>query len=193
MSAPNRALKARGKASVDRIQSNIENSFVIKNGAVCANAVIHFAADEDLNIDAITGQASSVPLAFFLENKDAIVERVDQVTVQIASDESPEELLDYLKDISGIVLTFVNFVDGRGYSHANKLRTRYGFEGEIRAVGDVHYDQIAFLARSGCDAFELPDSEDAHAALAALEEFSEVYQPAADNTDLIFSRRRTKH
>ena len=35
------------------------------------------------------------------------------------------------------------------------LRTRLGFTGEIRAVGDFLYDQLAFMHRVGFDAFEV--------------------------------------
>ncbi|MBT8114465.1 MAG: DUF934 domain-containing protein, partial [Arenicella sp.] len=64
---------------------------------------------------------------------------------------------------------------------------------EIRAVGDVHLDQLGFLSRCGCDAFELPHGDDLRAALTAFSEFSEVYQPAADSGRFIFSRRRKTH
>ena len=85
-----------------------------------------------------------------------------------------------------VVLPFVSHADGRPYRMAYKLRTRYSFSGQIRAVGDVKFDQLDFLTRVGCDAFELPESEDLQAALRAFSEFSEVYQPAADQRRLIF-------
>ena len=48
--------------------------------------------------------------------------------------------------------------------------------GELRAVGAFTRDHLLFMARVGFDAFELRDGEDAHAALAAFEEFSVSYQ-----------------
>ncbi|MFT7528800.1 MAG: hypothetical protein ACI9LY_003964, partial [Arenicella sp.] len=110
-----------------------------------------------------------------------------------ASNEMPETLADDLPQIDIIVLPFVNFVDGRSYSHAQKLRLRYAYKGEIRAVGDVNFDQLDFLTRAGCDAFELRENADYETALRAFTEFSEVYQPAADDRRLIFSRRRKVH
>ena len=54
-----------------------------------------------------------------------------------------------------VALEFPKFTDGRAYSQARLLRERYGYRGEIRAVGDVLRDQLRFMARSGFDAFEL--------------------------------------
>ena len=183
----NRALKARAKAAADRIQQDINNTKVIRNSVVHSNDFLHLAESDDLSGNI------SVPLSFWLKNKQAVLDRDGPVAVQIASNEMPEILADDLPDIEIIVLPFVNFVDGRSYSHAHKLRLRYAFKGEIRAVGDVNFDQLDFLKRAGCDAFELRENADYETALRAFSEFSEVYQPAADNRHLIFSRRRKVH
>jgi len=87
----------------------------------------------------------------------------------------------------------VTHVDGRSYSHAYKLRKRFNFTGEIRAIGDVKFDQLAFLTRTGCTAFELPEGENLETALRAFKEVSDVYQPSTDGAGLIFSRRRAVH
>ena len=189
----NRAIKARGKASPDRIQDNIQNAKVIKDQQVLNNDVIHIAENEELNIESLPAGNISVPLSFWLEHSTALKERVGSVAVQISADESPEELANDLSDLVMIVLPFVSYVDGRSYSHAHKLRLRHDYKGEVRAVGAVHFDQLDFLARCGCDAFELPDGDDHEAALAAFTEFTEVYQPAADGGRLVFARRRTVH
>lgn len=69
--------------------------------------------------------------------------------------------------------------EGRGYSQGRVLRERYGFRGELRALGYVRYDQIFFLARCGFNSFELPEGELA-AAAKAFSTFSAEYQPAND-------------
>jgi uncharacterized protein (DUF934 family) len=189
----NRALKARAKAAADRIQRNIRNAKVISNGAIHSNDLLHIAESDDLSINNFPSGNISVPLSFWLENKQAMLDRDGPVAVQIASNEMPETLADDLPQIDIIVLPFVNFVDGRSYSHAHKLRLRYAYKGEIRAVGDVNFDQLDFLTRAGCDAFELRENADYETALRAFTEFSEVYQPAADDRRLIFSRRRKVH
>jgi uncharacterized protein (DUF934 family) len=193
MATADRAIKARSKASPDRIQNDIRNAHVIKDKAVHNNDFVHVAETEELTVDNLPPGNISVPLNLWLENKEALLERDGITAVQIASDEDPEDLLDDLSTIDMIVLPFVMFVDGRGYSHANNLRLRHNYQGEIRAVGDVHFDHLGFLARVGVNAFELPDGDDHDYALNAFTEFSEVYQPATDGKPLIFSRRRVKH
>ncbi|NNC99056.1 MAG: DUF934 domain-containing protein [Gammaproteobacteria bacterium] len=193
MATANRDIKARLKATPDRIQQDICNSKVIKSGLVLDNNVRHIAETSDLCVADLPQGNLSVPLNLWLENAAAIKARSGLLAVQLASDEALTDLAEDLGDINMIVLPFVNFVDGRGYSHARRLRQEHNYKGEIRAVGDVHFDQLHFLARVGCDAFELPDGDDHQAALRAFTEFSEVYQPASDAASLIFSRRRAVH
>lgn len=193
MATADRAIKARSKASPDRIQEDIRNPRVIKNQSIEANDFLHLADTDELDVAQLPSGNISVPMNFWLENKAALLARDGTTAVQIASDEDPQDLVDDLEKIPMIVLPFVMFVDGRGYSHANNLRLRYHYTKEIRAVGDVHFDHLGFLARVGVDAFELPADDDHEYALRAFGEFSEVYQPAADGKPLIFSRRRVKH
>jgi uncharacterized protein (DUF934 family) len=42
-----------------------------------------------------------------------------------------------------IVIAFRKFTDGRGYSLARKLRTHYGYAGELRASGEILFDPAA--------------------------------------------------
>jgi len=191
--AGDKNLKRRSKAGPSRIQKNIQNANVITKAQVINNDLLHIAETEELCLADLPNGKISVPLNIWLDHKSELIERDIKVAVQIAADEDPSDLSNDLDDIDIIVLPFVTYVDGRSYSHAHKLRTQLKFSGQIRAVGDVHYDQLDFLNRVGCDAFELPDNEDSQAALKALEEYSEVYQPSADEGRLIFSRRRAVH
>jgi uncharacterized protein (DUF934 family) len=75
-----------------------------------------------------------------------------------------------------IEITFDAFTDGRGYSSAKLLRDRYGFLGELRAIGDVTIDQLFYLARCGFDSFALRDDQDVALAKASLNAFSTGYQ-----------------
>ena len=54
-----------------------------------------------------------------------------------------------------VALSFPSFADGRAFSTARILRERYGFAGEIRAVGDVQIDRYQFMRQCGFDAFEI--------------------------------------
>ena len=82
--------------------------------------------------------------------------------------------------LSLIALEFPKFRDGRAFSWARMLRTRLGFTGEIRAVGDFLYDQVNYQHRVGFDAWEVPDSFTIEMFGRALKEMSYVYQPSAD-------------
>jgi uncharacterized protein (DUF934 family) len=57
-----------------------------------------------------------------------------------------------------ITVAFPKFTDGRGYSLARQLRGTYGFTGELRASGEVLFDQLQFLARCGFDSFDIKDA-----------------------------------
>jgi len=56
-----------------------------------------------------------------------------------------------------VAVAFPKYTDGRGYSIGRKIRSYYGFSGELRAVGDVLFDQIQLMERCGFDAFEIAD------------------------------------
>jgi len=189
----NRSIKARPKATPSRIQANISRTKAIKDQQIVANSIVHVAETETLSLVDLPVGDISVPLNLWLDHKEELLARGGITAVQIASDEEPEDLLDDLDSIDMIVLPFVSHVDGRGYTHAHLLRERYSYQGEIRAVGDVKFDQLGFLTRVGCNAFELPATENLETALRAFNEFSDVYQPAADGARLIFSRRLPVH
>jgi len=103
--------------------------------------------------------------------------------------EDPAAVAERLGGAARIEVHFPLFTDGRGYSIARLLRERYGYRGELRAVGDVQRDQLFYLARVGFDAFLLRDGEDAEGALAALAGFSEAYQSSVERPMPLFRRR----
>jgi len=87
-----------------------------------------------------------------------------------------------------VAVRFPKFGDGRGYSIGRLLRERYGFKGELRAVGEVARDHLYAMAQCGFDAFELRAGEDASEALSAFGDFSDGYQATAARPPL-FRRR----
>jgi phosphoadenosine phosphosulfate reductase len=77
-----------------------------------------------------------------------------------------------------IKISFPKFTDGRGYSMGWLLRTRYGYRGELRAVGDVLFDEMQFMTRCGFDAFEIVDAETLRLLKAGRQPaFDRFYQP----------------
>ena len=100
--------------------------------------------------------------------------------IRLRSDQAPSSIAQDLHRFALVALEFPAFKDGRAYSYARLLRERYGFTGEIRAVGQVLRDQSAFMKRCGFDAFEVADESAAEAWRAAAREISVRYQPASD-------------
>ena len=126
-----------------------------------------------------------VSLARFQKERDTLIARNAPIGVRLKPDQSPELLGEDVHRLSLVVLEFPKFRDGRAFSWARLLRTRLGFKGEVRAVGDFLYDQIAYQRRVGFDAWEVSDSfapDDLH---RALNEIGNVYQPSADGRKTI--------
>ncbi len=87
-----------------------------------------------------------------------------------------EALTHRLPHVLRIEVHFPKFGDGRGYSLARLLRERYGYGGELRAVGEVARDHLYYMESVGFDSFVLRDGEDPQEALAAFDDFSSAYQ-----------------
>ncbi len=102
------------------------------------------------------------------------------VGVRLASNEPAAALADDVGHLALIAIAFPTFRDGRGFSLARLLRERYGFSGELRAVGNVFRDQFLFMHRCGFDAYEVADAAEAEAFAAALASFSVFYQRTGD-------------
>jgi len=93
-----------------------------------------------------------VDAQYWLENKDTLATRKG-VSLILSGDTDLESLSADLSGFEVIAVNFPAFADGRGYSLARLLKERYGFQGEIRAIGDVLLDQLYFMKRCGFDTF----------------------------------------
>lgn len=127
-----------------------------------------------------------VPLADYLTLADA--QRAG-LGVWLAPTDEPGEFAPHLPTLALVAVDFPSFRDGRGYSTAALLRSRYGFRGDLRAIGDVLVDQLFYLRRVGFSSFALRTDQDPAAALAALQVFSDAYPPSADQPLPYFRRR----
>lgn len=99
-------------------------------------------------------------------------------------------LQPYLDKAPLVAINFTTTGDGRGFTQARLLRGRFGYQGQLRAVGKIRVDQMFFLARCGFDAFELLDDEDPDLAIAQLGRFSVAYQQGSG--ELTSPRRRAR-
>jgi uncharacterized protein (DUF934 family) len=128
-------------------------------------------------------------LARFEAEGDRLLSEGRAVGVRLKSDEEAETLAYDLPRIAVVALEFPKFRDGRAYTNARILRERYGFKGELRAVGDVLREQAHFMLRCGFDAFEPADGSSAQQWQAVTQRFSHVYQRAADGRVPAFVER----
>ena len=120
------------------------------------------------------------PLALWKARKQEIISRYKRIGIWLDSSESAESIADDLHYFQVVGIHFPKFADGRGYSTGRLLRERYGYEGEVRALGDVLQDQLFYLKRCGFDSFALRADRDIEEAVAALADFPDAYQAAAD-------------
>jgi len=118
-----------------------------------------------------------VPLAELRDNSATWRAWQGRLGVRIGPADRVETFTADLPRLAVVAIEFPAPSEGRGYTQARLLRNRYGFKGEIRAVGLVKQDQIFFMSRCGIDAFELAPGEDPEAARHALHLFSVSYQP----------------
>ncbi len=167
---------------------------IIKNRSVVRDdwTVVRAAEDGTLPaIDALPAGRVLVPFSLWKQAREAIVasRSKDALGVWLAPEDEPADLAADLDKISLIGVDFPVFRDGRGYSTARLLRERYGWRGELRAIGDVLRDQLNFMARCGFDAFAVRADKDIHDALRAFEEFTVKYQGAFDTPQPLFRRR----
>jgi uncharacterized protein (DUF934 family) len=110
--------------------------------------------------------------------------------VWIAPDDEFEAMVAQLLELDLIAVDFPQFRDGRGYSIATMLRTRYGWGGELRAIGDVLRDQLNFMRRCGFDAFAVRADKDIDDATLGFSRYSVAYQGAAGDATQLLSRRQ---
>jgi len=108
--------------------------------------------------------------------------------VWLAPDTDPAALAPFVSTLSMIAIEFPRFFDGRGYSIATLLH-RYGYRGELRAIGEVLIDQIFHLKRVGFTSFELRADQNRKDAAASLHRYSNAHQAAADLPLPLFRRR----
>jgi uncharacterized protein (DUF934 family) len=138
---------------------------------------------------ALPDGAVLVSLARFQRDRDSLLERNAPLGVRLDSKDNPEILGADVNRFSLIALEFPKFRDGRAFSWARILRTRLGFTGEIRALGDFLVDQINYQHRVGFDAWMVPDDFTLAQFQAALVEMTYVYQPSADGRKTIVQLR----
>ncbi len=119
---------------------------------------------------------------------DAFGAQSNAAAVRLEPGDEARDLLPHLERLRLIEINFPVYGDGRGYTAARVLREA-GYTGELRAVGDVLVDQVAFMRRCGFDAFAPEAPLDPADAQAAFERYPAVYQHTPDGRVPIWAKR----
>lgn len=166
---------------------------IIRNGRVVRDdcRILQLAEGEEAATVAVPTGAVLVPLAVWQAQREVLLERAE-VGVWLNAGEHPDDLGDDVARLQRIGVHFPKFTDGRGYSTASLLRSRYGFGGELRAFGDVLRDQFNYLVRSGFDTLQ-PRSgrytdEQLAEAVASIRDFTAPYQASIQDPLPLFRR-----
>ncbi|MFG3597489.1 DUF934 domain-containing protein [Bradyrhizobium sp. RDI18] len=158
---------------------------LVKNGRITTDLFVHVADGAELPGDG----AVLISAARFLEDPEAILKRAGKTGVIWPNSRVVDDLVPYLDRLAAVALVFPTFRDGRAYSQARLLRERHGYDGELRATGQVLRDQFVFMSRAGFDAFEVKKDADADAFAETMKRYSVFYQPTGDGRVTALNRR----
>jgi uncharacterized protein (DUF934 family) len=143
----------------------------------------------DADTDALPQGDILISTSQWHKQQDVLADRAGAVGVWIDSHEESEAFADGIIALPVIAINFPKFADGRGFSLARLLRERYGYSGEIRAIGEIIRDQLFLMQRCGFNAFAFDTELDLAEASKSLQDFSDAYQVAVDQPEPLFKRR----
>ncbi|UFX44568.1 DUF934 domain-containing protein [Bradyrhizobium sp. 41S5] len=158
---------------------------LVKQGRLTTDLFVHVADGAELPGDG----AVLVTAERFLADPKALLRRPGKLGVIWPNNRNLDELVPYLDRLASVALVFPTFRDGRAYSQARLLRERYGYDGELRATGQILRDQFVFMTRAGFDAFEVKKDADADAFAQTMKRYSVFYQPTGDGRVTALNRR----
>lgn len=129
--------------------------------------------------DAIPAEGSVIiSLTRWRQDEATLKGRNAPLGIRLSSGENPSEIENDLGRFEIIALDFPAYTDGRAYSYARRLRDKYGYEGELRATGNVLRDQLLFMHRCGFDSYDVEKPDAVEQWLKATAEQKIFYQPA---------------
>ncbi len=159
---------------------------LIKDGRVAEDAWTHVADGEAVPAD----RPAIISFERWKAERDQFEGRNAALGVRVTSATLAPAIAPDLDRFALVAVEFPKFRDGRGFSTARTLRERYGYRGEIRAVGHVIPDQYRFLVRTGFTAVEAPDGTNPESWAHALSEISVAFQPSLDEAPALSLLRR---
>ena len=161
---------------------------LLRHGALVHDTWVYLNDDDDIPASG----SIIVSLRRWRDNRERLILRGGPLGVRLTSEQTPGEIGDDLEFLDLVALEFPAFTDGRSDSNARRLRERFGFEGEVRAVGDILRDQYLALHRCGFDVFDVRDGETGEDWQAAVTAISTPMQPGADGAPAAMSLRERR-
>lgn len=160
---------------------------LIENGRAVADTWVSLADD------AVVPAEGSVIVSFarWQAERDALSARTAPLGVRLPSNVPAGGIAPDLQHFALVVVEFPKFRDGRGFTTARELRERWGFLGEIRAVGHILADQYPLLVRCGVTTVEVREGTDVETWARTLNTVTIAYQAAmtADEPLALLRRR----
>lgn len=123
---------------------------VFRRTGFVLDARVFLADDADL-----PDAAFFVSLSRFRADRAALLSRGGDLGVVLDPADRLDDLVGDLASLGALAIRFPTFTDGRGSSLARLLRERHGWRGELRAVGEIRWDQLEALCRCGFDTIEV--------------------------------------
>jgi uncharacterized protein (DUF934 family) len=168
----------RKPAGKGGIAAPIVEGVLIRDGKRVADDAWTFLDDDD---DIPAAGDIVVPQARLLAEGESILARNGgRAGVLVRADDKVEDLAPLIDRLALAAVHFPAYRDGRGFTSARLLRERLGYQGEMRAVGDVLPDLVFFMLRCGFTSFSLKGRDPEAAFAQAQATFTAAYQPAAD-------------
>ena len=156
----------------------------------------HLVEDQWMRVDDDAALPADTPVmvspARWRASREALLSSGGPLGIRLDSDQTPELIAADIGHFDLIALDFPKFTDGRSYSHARLLRERFGFTGELRAVGQVLRDQLPLMHRCGFNAFEVAGEHALESWVRAMHEITVRYHPAADGQAWAYDVRRRR-
>jgi uncharacterized protein (DUF934 family) len=162
---------------------------IIVDGAVVEDNWRILGVDEFDSLEQLAEGNYLLPVEAWNQINAAVKTPPLNLGIWIASTEVPEQIEGDFQNLAVIAVDFPVFADGRGFSIGRLLRQRYGYRGQLRAIGRPIRDQLSYMIRCGFNAFALAEHYDPELALQSLKDFSESYQSAVDQPVPLYRRR----
>lgn len=136
---------------------------LIKNGRIVPDSwrTLTLAEDDTPHSVRLPVGPVLVPLSVWRARRAELIHREYEhgwpLGIWLAAEENPEEIEHDIDDFTVIAIEFDKFTDGKGISAVRLLRDRYGYKGELRAIGEVIRAGLAFQYQVGFDTFAVSD------------------------------------